>query len=83
MRDARQEQADVWPDISTYERFFEVCPWATDRYNNYAWYAYHCEQWNAFLELVPKLDPVDYAYFGGREEFDNMVQEAKNHTAAK
>jgi hypothetical protein len=78
------KQPDVWPDVkAAYERFFEACPTATDRYNNYAWYAYRCEQWDAFLELVPKLDPVDYSYFGGQDAFDNMVKQARSHATAK
>jgi hypothetical protein len=78
------KQPDVWPDVkSAYDRFFELYPAATGKYNNYAWYAYRCEQWDAFLELLPKIDPVDYAYFGGQDEFDSMVQQAKAHAAAK
>jgi hypothetical protein len=71
-------QPDVWPDIKmSYDRFFELNPEATRYYHNYAWYAYQCEQWNAFNELIPKLGPINYDYFGGKAEFDKMVQLAK------
>ena len=74
------KQPDVWPDIkSAYDRFFELNPDATGYYHNYAWYAYKCEQWDKLNELIPKLGPVNYAYFGGEDEFNKMVQLAKEH----
>lgn len=74
------KQADVWPDIqASFERFFELNPAATEYYHNYAWYAYHAEQWNKLNELIPKLGTVNYNYFGGKDEFDKMVQLAKEH----
>lgn len=76
-------QPDVWPDIKmSYDRFFELNPEATRYYHNYAWYAYQCEQWNAFNELIPKLGPINYDYFGGKAEFDKMVQLAKEHSGS-
>jgi len=72
------KQPDVWPDIqASFTRFFDLNPNATRYYHNYAWYAYQCEQWNAFNELIPKLGPINYDYFGGKAEFDKMVQLAK------
>lgn len=71
---------DVWPEIkAAYDRFFELNPDAIGYYHNYAWYAYHAEQWDMLNELIPKLGPVNYAYFGGRDEFDKMVRLAKEH----
>jgi hypothetical protein len=72
---------DVWPDIkAAYDRFFELNPDAIGYYQNYTWYAYHAEQWDALNELIPKLGPVNYDFFGGKEEFDKMVQLAREHT---
>jgi len=31
------------------------------------------------MPLVPKLEPVNYSYFGGEEAFDKMVETAKEH----
>jgi hypothetical protein len=71
---------DVWPDIkASYDRFFEINPDAIGYYHNYVWYAYHAEQWDALNELIPKLGPINYSYFGGKEEFDKMVRSAKEH----
>lgn len=74
------KRPDVWADIqAAYDRFFELNPDATGYYHNYAWYAYHAEQWDKLNELIPKLGPVNYDFFGGREEYDKMVQLAKQH----
>lgn len=74
------KQPEVWPDLKmAFDRFFELNPDEISWYHNYAWYAYHGEQWKVLNELLPKLGPVNYDYFGGKEEFDKMVQLAKEH----
>jgi hypothetical protein len=71
---------DVWPDIkAAYDRFYELNPGTTWYYQNYAWYAYHAEQWETLNEIIPKLGPVNYAFFGGKDEFDKMIQFANEH----
>ena len=46
----------------------------------YAYYAYKCEQWEQFIELLPKLgQTLNYDYFGGKNKFDQMVQLAKGN----
>jgi hypothetical protein len=73
---------DVWPDIeAAFERFFELNPDAIGYYHNYAWYAYRSEQWNKLNELIPKLGPVNYKYFGGEDEFNKMLRLAKEHAS--
>lgn len=75
------KQPDVWLDTkAAYDRFFELNPNATDIYKNYAWHAYHAEQWNAFIELAPKVRPQDHNFFGGEDEFNKMLQLAKENT---
>jgi hypothetical protein len=77
------KRPDVWPDIEkAFDRFFELNPNETAYYHNYAWYAYQCQQWEKFNELVPKLDQVNYDYFGGKDEFDKMVQFARENVKA-
>lgn len=74
------KQPEVWPDLKTsFDRFFELNPDAIGYYHNYAWYAYHAEQWSELNEIIPKLGPVNYDYFGGKDEFNKMVQLAKAH----
>lgn len=76
------KQADVWPDIkAAYDRFFELNPDETGYYHNYAWYAYKAEQWDKLNELIPKLGPVNFDFFGGKDEFNKMLQLAKEHAS--
>lgn len=74
------KQPGVWPDVqSAFDRFFELNPDAKDWYNNYAWYAYHAEQWEKLNELIPKLGPINYDFFGGTNAFNTMLALAKAH----
>lgn len=74
------KRPDVWLDVqSAFDRFFALNPNATGWYQNYAWYAYRCEQWKKLNELIPKLGPINYSYFGGKAAFDKMVSLAKEH----
>ena len=80
----RSEQAgywgrsDVWPDIrAAYEKFFQLNPAAEHTRNYYAWYAQACEQWPVFNEQIAALKEVDFAVFGGKEEFDKMTARAR------
>ncbi|HXF10306.1 MAG TPA: hypothetical protein VN625_05935 [Desulfuromonadaceae bacterium] len=74
------KRPEVWPDLRmAFDRFFEANPEAVERYNQYALYAFKCEQWTTFLELVAKLEPGNYNYFGNKDGFDAMVRLAKEH----
>jgi hypothetical protein len=74
------KRPEVWSDVqAAYDRFFELNPDATGWYHNYALYAYRAEQWDKLNELLPKLGPVNYSYFGGKEQFDKMAQLAREH----
>jgi len=75
------KQPGVWPDVhAAFDRFFELNPDATSWYHNYAWHAYHAEQWAKLNELIPKLGPINYDYFGGKPEFEKMLKLAKEHS---
>jgi len=76
---------EVWADIKpAYEKFFQLNPNVTgsDR-AYYAWYAYQAKDWDKLNELIPKLGPNDYYIFGSKDEFDKMVQLAKEHSSPK
>jgi hypothetical protein len=74
------KQPEVWSDIkSAFDRFFELNPDAIGWYHNYAWYAYQAGQWDTLNEIIPKLGPINYSFFGGKDEFDKMVELAKVH----
>jgi hypothetical protein len=74
------KRPEVWLDLKdAYDRFLEVNPEAIGWYHNYAWYAYKAEDWATLNAIIPKLGPVNYDYFGGKNEFDKMVALAKEH----
>jgi hypothetical protein len=73
---------DVWQDVDlTFKRFFSINPDAVSYRHNYAWYAYHAGEWRVFKEQLSHFKGTNYAYFGGKEQFDQMV--AKAEAAAK
>jgi hypothetical protein len=78
------KQPEVWADVeSAYERVFDLNPNDTSLYQNYAWYAYHAEQWDKLHELIPRLGPANYAFFGGQQEFEKMVSLTRKHVNSK
>lgn len=69
------KQPGVWIDIkSAYERFFDLNPKALNQRHGYALYAYRCEEWNTLRAQLKLLGEVNYAYFGGKAEYDKMVR---------
>jgi hypothetical protein len=85
-REAYWTSPDVWPDIkAAYEKFAELNPDKTQFRYPYAWYAYHCGQTNDFVEqiqLIRKNDgEVRYAYFGGKDAFDQVWAQATGAAA--
>jgi hypothetical protein len=76
------KQPSVWPDLKmAFNRYFQVNPNDTSRFGQYASYAYQCGQWRDFLNMVPKLEPNDYNYFGGKAALDKMIEVAKENGA--
>ena len=74
-------QPDVWPDLNAaFERFFALNPQSVSWYQTWALYAYRCDQWDKLNELIPKFERVDYNYFGGRTEYERMVDLAAMHS---
>jgi len=75
------KQPEVWSDLKpAFDRFFELNPEAISWYHDYAWYAYRAGQWDTLNKIIPKLGPINYPYFGGKDEFDKMVRLAKEHS---
>jgi hypothetical protein len=69
---------EVWADLkSAFTRFFALNPDEIGWRHNYAWYAYQAGDWQTFNDMVPKLGPINYEFFGGKDEFDRMVAKAK------
>jgi len=42
--------------------------------------SHHAEKWDTLNEIIPKLGPINYNFFGGTNEFDKMVAAAKEHS---
>lgn len=76
------KQPSVWKDIeSAYHRFFELNPDAVAYHQNFARYAYRCEQWATLRAQLKLVGEVNHAFFGGKAEFDKMVRLAESNGA--
>jgi hypothetical protein len=79
-RDAYWKLPAVWPGIdAAFTKFFKSNPNATGWHHNYFWYAVKCQQWKTANRELALLGPVNYSYFGGKDEFEKMVSETKKH----
>jgi hypothetical protein len=86
----KPEQGDYWKDDgvwrdveNSFEKFFLLNPDAAGYRHNYAWYAFHAGRWKTFNEQLPLLQGTNYAYFGGKERFDEMVAQARQRATAQ
>jgi hypothetical protein len=76
------KRPEVWTDLhQAFEKFFRLNPDATGWHHNYALYAYRAQQWDELNKQIGLLGPINYNYFGGREKFDEIVRQAKEHAA--
>ena len=77
-------QPHVWQDMkSSWDRFFELNPEAVGWHHDYAKDAYTCGQYAAFLNQVELFaGGTNYAFFGGEETFNAMLQTARAATSA-
>ena len=77
------KRAEVWNDVkSSYDRFFDLNPEAFAWHHDYALRAYQGEKWDEFLHQVSLFTSgTNYDYFGGKAEFDKMVQLANEHVS--
>lgn len=83
-KEAHWKRPAVWKDVkAAYERFFELNPQATWTRNHYARYAFKCGQYGTFLDLLPRIEPLDESVFGGRAELDTLIAEATAVTGRK
>ena len=45
--------------------------------HNYALYAYRAEQWDDLNRQLPLLGEINYEFFGGKAQYENMVRFAR------
>ena len=84
LKDAHWKQTGVWEDVrDSFDRFFELNPDAIGWRHDYALYAYKCERFDKFLDLLPQMGWVNYPYFGGEQRFAEMVADAEQKTGRK
>ncbi len=78
-RSAYWKSPAVWADVRTsFERFFEVNPKDVSWRHNYAKYAWRAQDWDELNRQIPLLGEINYSYFGGKKEFERMLQEARS-----
>jgi hypothetical protein len=76
-RAAYWKQTNVWPDLQfTFEQYLKLYPDQFGIRYNYASDAIRCGQWQAFLDQTKLFRMTNYEYFGGRQNFDEMVRAA-------
>jgi hypothetical protein len=72
----------VWSDIhGCFEQYFAANPEGRGWHHNYALYAWRCEQWDVLNRELKLLGDINYAYFGGKDEFNKMVADARQHSS--
>lgn len=70
----------VWPGIdAAFTKFFKLNPDNIGWHHNYFWYAVQCQEWKAANRELALLGPVNYSYFGGKEAFEELVRQTKEH----
>jgi hypothetical protein len=78
LKDAYWKQPGVWADVrDSFQRFYELNPDATYGWHEFASCAYKCEQFNTFLELIARIQQVNYDFFGGEQRLAEMIAFAK------
>ncbi len=78
------QRPEVWPDIqASFDRFFQLNPNAADHHQNYAFYAYRCQQWDELHRQLGLMRSTNYTVFGGKAQFERMIQEAAAHPPGK
>ena len=71
------KQPAVWLDVQdAFERYLSLNPDKTNAYSGYVLYAIRCQRWDKVKELLPKLGPETYTVFGGKTQYDAVVQRA-------
>jgi hypothetical protein len=76
------KRPEVWSDIKqALDKFFRLNPQETSWHHNYALYAWRAQQWDDLNRELALLGKVNYDYFGGKEQFEKMVQAAREHAA--
>jgi hypothetical protein len=83
-RSAYWRRPEVWPDVkASFDRFFQLNADAVNYHQNYAFYAYRCQQWDELSRQLSLMRTTNYSIFGGKGQFEKMLKEAAAHAPAK
>ena len=75
------KQPGVWRDLrAAFTKYLQVNPNDFDEHQQFALFAYRCEQWDELNRQLLLLGKVHYDVFGGKNGFDKMVRLAKDHS---
>jgi hypothetical protein len=74
------QKPSVWPDLQeAFTKYLQTYPDDFNERQEYALYAYRCEQWDELNKQLPKLGKIHFDVFGGKADYDKMVKLAKEH----
>jgi hypothetical protein len=84
--DERKEyfaRPDVWKDLhAAFQKYFKNPNAAVGWHHDYFYYAHAAGQWDIAKEQLQLMgNKINYDYFGGKLDFDAMVEEVRKHTA--
>lgn len=78
------KRPEVWKDIkAALKKFSRLNPEDITWRQHYVRYAYRAEQWDDLNQQLPLLGSINYQFFGGQAQFDNMVRLAKEHARSR
>ena len=70
----------MWRDIKlSFETFLAAHPDAVGWRHDYALAAYKSEAWDDLRKQIKLMGPINYAYFGGKEAYEEMVRKAEQY----
>lgn len=73
-------RASVWSDLkSAFEAYADGAPTVGTWNKSFAKYAWYAQDWETLNRQLPKIRKPDPAFFGGTEQFNRMLTEAKAH----
>lgn len=79
-RNSYWKQPGVWPDVkASYEKYYALNPQRQTWRQNYTLSAYRAEQWDDLNKQLLLLGKTNYSFFGGKAEWDKMVELARQH----
>jgi hypothetical protein len=77
-------KTNVWSDIRTnFEYFFKLYPREVGYRHNYAKFAAYARDGEEFMRQVKMFPSTNFAYFGGVERFNRLLETARQHSQSE